>query len=81
MENSYMQVQRDKRSFEKISGLMQILTDLGVFILDERDKPLAEADAQRFMEYIETITLFVEDEAAMRQGEMKVLFGDSTKKS
>lgn len=74
----FLQTQRDQRTFRRAAGLLQMLSDLIFYTLDDLEHPLAPEDAKRVCEYCETTVSYLSEDMAAREKEIVALsFGGS----
>ncbi len=69
----FLQTQRDQRTFHRAAGLLQMLSDLIFYTLDDLDRPLAPEDAKRVCEYCETTVSYLSEDMAAREKEIIAL--------
>ena len=60
----FLQTQRDQRTFRRAAGLLQMLSDLIFYTLDDLDHPLDPEDAKRVCEYCETTVSYLSEDMA-----------------
>ncbi len=68
-----LQAQRDQRTFRRAAGLLQMLSDLIFYTLDDLDHPLDQEDAKRVCEYCETTVSYLSEDMAAREKEIVAL--------
>lgn len=69
----FLQAQRDQRTFHRAAGLLQMLSDLIFYTLDDLEHPLAPEDAKRVCEYCETTVSYLSEDMAAREKEIIAL--------
>ena len=69
----FLQAKRDQRTFRRAAGLLQMLSDLIFYTLDDLDHPLDPEDAKRVCEYCETTVSYLSEDMAAREKEIIAL--------
>lgn len=69
----FRQTQRDQRTFHRAAGLLQMLSDLIFYTLDDLEHPLAPEDAKRVCEYCEATASYLSEDMAAREKEIIAL--------
>ena len=69
----FVQTPRDPRTFRRAAGLLQMLSALIFYTLDDLDHPLEPEDAKRVCEYCETPGSYLSEDLAAREKEIVAL--------